>query len=104
MVPNQRPNPAGQPGGNGFELGLVAVLGAVMIVVGVVYAARGSLRRSPADRFVAVSTELLPVVGRLAQHPGDPAAAWGDSRHRPAQPDDLLGVHHRSCSPPRSAW
>ena len=78
MHPQQRPQPAQHRSvGDGFELGLIAVLGAVMLVVGVVYAGAWLAATIGGGRISGDIGELLPIVGRLAQHPGDPAGAWG---------------------------
>ncbi len=78
MPQMQRPQPANRPaGGDGFELGLVLVLGAVMLVLGVVYAGAWLAATVVGGHVEGGLTELIPVLGRLAKHPGDPAAAWG---------------------------
>jgi type IV secretion system protein VirD4 len=79
MHPNQRPRPTGRPAGNdGFELGLVLILGTLMAVIGVVYVGAWLATAVNGGKVSGGLTELLPVVGRLAQHPGDPQTAWGD--------------------------
>ena len=78
MPQMQRQQPPARPaGGDGFELGLVIVLGAVMLVVGIVYAGAWLAATLVGGHVRGGLTELLPVIGRLAKHPGDPAAAWG---------------------------
>jgi type IV secretion system protein VirD4 len=78
MPSMQPPQPANRPaGGDGFELGLVLVLGAVMLVLGVVYAGAWLAAVVAGGHVKGGLSELIPVLGRLAKHPSNPAAAWG---------------------------
>ena len=78
MLPAQRPQPANRPAGSdGYELGLIVVLGAVILAAGVIYVGAWLASITSGGHLGGGVSELLPVVGRLAQHPGDPAAAWG---------------------------
>ena len=78
MLRAQRPQPANRPAGSdSFELGLILVLGAVMLTAGVIYVGAWLAALTSGGHIRGGVSELLPVVGRLAQHPRDPVAAWG---------------------------
>jgi hypothetical protein len=48
-----------------------------MLVVGVVYAGAWLAATMAGGHIQGGLSELIPVLRRLAEHPGDPAAAWG---------------------------
>src|SRR5690606_9259597 len=84
-----RPGPDGRPGmtapatgrepaGTGFELVLAVVGGGVCVVVGIVAGGAWLATLLTGGSVSGGLAEWLPVAGRLASAPGDPAAAWGN--------------------------
>jgi type IV secretion system protein VirD4 len=80
MGPDQSPTTGQQPsgGGGGFEMIVVAVGGFILTTVGVIYAGAALAAKLVGGHVSGGISDLFGVAGRLAQHPGDPGAAWGE--------------------------